>query len=305
MARWHIGLVGCGAWGRLILRDLKALGARVDVVAQSPAGRRAAHEGGADAVIGTLEELAPVQGVIVATPTATHASIIDSVLDRAVPIFCEKPLAPDPQVAARLAGAAPDRLFVMDKWRYHPGIEALRDLLGSGGLGEPVGIHTVRVGWGNRHRDVDPVWILAPHDLSIVFEILGVLPAARAAVAEVVDDAVWGLIGHLGPAPWATVQVSASSHRTHRDVRVVGQDGVAWLSGSYADAIGIARPPFTAEPRWQPVSQEMPLLRELRTFLEHLEGGPPPRSGAAEAAQIVTRVDELRQLAGLVPAGRH
>jgi hypothetical protein len=47
------------------------------------------------------------------------------------------------------------------------------------------------------------------------------------------------------------------------------------------------------------VSTEFPLLRELRGFMEHLAGGPPPRSSAAEAAEVVRRIAELRALAGL------
>jgi hypothetical protein len=44
---------------------------------------------------------------------------------------------------------------------------------------------------------------------------------------------------------------------------------------------------------------EFPVRRELRAFLEQLDGGPPPRSSAAEGAAIVARVHELRRLAGL------
>ena len=50
-------------------------------------------------------------------------------------------------------------------------------------------------------------------------------------------------------------------------------------------------------PEHRQISTEMPLLRELRAFLEHLEGGPPPRSSAAEGVEIVTRIAELRRLA--------
>ena len=47
------------------------------------------------------------------------------------------------------------------------------------------------------------------------------------------------------------------------------------------------------------MSPELPLLRELRAFLDHLDGGPPPRSSAAEGAAIVRTISELRLLAGL------
>ena len=56
------------------------------------------------------------------------------------------------------------------------------------------------------------------------------------------------------------------------------------------------------DPEVRRISTEMPLQRELRAFVEHLRGGPPPRSSAREAAEIVRRVSELRALAGLPEA---
>ena len=53
------------------------------------------------------------------------------------------------------------------------------------------------------------------------------------------------------------------------------------------------------EPEKRPISTELPLLRELRAFVEHLDGGPPPRSSAREGAEIVKAIAELRRFAGL------
>ncbi|TMK26548.1 MAG: hypothetical protein E6G64_14425 [Actinobacteria bacterium] len=58
----------------------------------------------------------------------------------------------------------------------------------------------------------------------------------------------------------------------------------------------------TRDQETRPISTEFPLLRELRAFVEHLEGGPPPRSSAAEGAAEVAVVERLRQLAGLAEA---
>ena len=47
----------------------------------------------------------------------------------------------------------------------------------------------------------------------------------------------------------------------------------------------------------RPISSEFPLLRELRAFVEHLEGGPPPKSSAAEGVAEVATIARLRELA--------
>jgi predicted dehydrogenase len=127
----------------------------------------------------------PVDGFIVATPTSTHAVVIEDLLGSGRPIFVEKPLADSADAARRLVAVAGERIFVMDKWRYHPGVEALRDHARSGALGEIRAVRTWRVGWGTSHRDVDPVWTLLPHDLAIAHEILGVLPNAHSAWTQV------------------------------------------------------------------------------------------------------------------------
>jgi predicted dehydrogenase len=295
-----VALVGCGPWGRHILRDLRALGAQVPVVARSPATRARACEGGAATIVGSVAELPRIDGAVVAVSTVAHAEVIEPLLERGVPVFSEKPLTADADAAERLAAAAPDRLFVMDKWRYHPGIERLAEIARSGELGAVTGLRLVRVSHGNPHGDVDPIWILAPHDLSIALEVLGEVPPAREAVVEWVAGRAEGMVARLGDDPWVTVDVSSTAGEKRRETRLVCEGGVAWLAGGYADHVAVTRA-IGGEPERRPLPDVMPLFRELEVFVAHLAGGPPPRSSAAEGAEIVRRIAELRALGGLDP----
>ena len=295
-----VGLVGCGRWGEKILRDLRALGCRVPVVARSLESVRRAEAGGAERVVESVELLGDVGGVVVATPTATHAAVARDALELGVPVYVEKPMAADPADADRLVREGAGRLFVMDKWRHHAGIEALRDLARSEELGAPIGVHCTRESWGSPHRDVDSVWIHLPHDLAIGLEILGELPPPAAAVAEVTDGWPSGMHALLGERPWLAITHSANAPQHRRHTRLVAEHGSAWLPDGFADHIQVARGrPGDTEPERRPISEEWPLVRELRAFVEHLGGGPPPRSSAAEGATIVRRVAELRERAGL------
>ena len=94
-----VGLVGCGHWGRYILRDLKSLSCHVTVVARNHASRENATAGGADEIVASIAELSKVDGTVVATPTVTHAETILELLPRGVPIFCEKPLTSNVEAA--------------------------------------------------------------------------------------------------------------------------------------------------------------------------------------------------------------
>jgi predicted dehydrogenase len=228
-------LVGCGRWGRLILRDLVALGARVEVAAPSAVSREAALAAGAACAFSSPSEIpGTVDGFIVATPTATHAEVVESLLSYGVPIFVEKPLTPSVEAARRLVRLAGERIFVMDKWRYHPGIEALRDQARSGALGDILAVRSFRLGWGNPHRDVDAVWILMPHDLAIAYEILGYLPAVRAAYTSLRGNAGSDLVAVLGAREECAVvaEISALHPISRRAVTVIGTEGSAQLGDS-------------------------------------------------------------------------
>lgn len=263
---------------------------------------------GATHIIEDIGHLPQVDGLVVATPTSTHAEVIESLLKLNAPIFTEKPMTADRESALHLARQAPERLFVMDKWRYHAGIEMLRDIARAEELGPVQGLRTTRGQWGNPHTDVDISWILMPHDLSIALEILGKIPRPRHAFAETIDGQVTSLTGILGGEsdaliePWLVVEVSSRYPQHRREIRLHCRDGVAILDDGYSSDVLVTRSGSCTAERTReqrPISQEYPLLRELRAFLEHLQGGSPPRSSAAEGALVVSAIADLRALAGL------
>ena len=138
------------------LRDLIALDARVCVAAPSEATRQDALDAGAVCVSPDIAALPKdVDGYVVATPTASHAAVIEELLASGKPSFVEKPMTNDVAAARRLVERAGERIFVMDKWRYHPGVEALAHAARSGELGEILAIRSYRLGWSNPHKDVD------------------------------------------------------------------------------------------------------------------------------------------------------
>jgi predicted dehydrogenase len=300
-----VGLVGCGRWGAHVLRDLLALGARVAVAEPDPAARERAAAAGAAACVAEAGRLPPVAGLVVVTPASTHAGVVEPLLGRGVPVFVEKPLTVDAASAERLARTAPDRLFVMDKWRYHPGVEALAALARSGELGPVLGLRTVRTGWGVGPSDVDAVWTLVPHELSIALEVLGRIPRPRAAVAERLGGGLAALSGLLGGSgePWLAFEASSRYADYRREVRLHCRDGVAVLADPYADHVLVTRGSRDGtddgpQNERRPIAADPPLRRELAAFLDHLRGGPPPKSRGADGAAVVTAVAELRALAG-------
>lgn len=292
----HVALVGCGSWGKNILRDLVALGCQVTVVAKSDASVSRARKGGAVHIVETVDDLSDPEGVVVAVPTTVHVGVIERSLQFGVPVFVEKPLSNSVEDARRLAGRAD--VFVMDKWRYHPGVVALREIIDEGRFGEMMSIQTVRHSLFNPHHDVDAVWILAPHDLSIVLELTGGVPSPIAATGAVVGIEA-SLVGILEND--IVIDVSSRSNVFRREVTVSFAEAVVTLGDGYASALDARLTRIGEEPEQLqiPISDEMPLLAELRVFVNHLQGGPPPKSTADEGVLIVERIQQLRDLAGI------
>jgi hypothetical protein len=105
------------------------------------------------------------------------------------------------------------------------------------------------------------------------------------------------LVAICGTRPWFAARVSIREPESRREVRLCARDGVAVLQGGYSDHLLVARPGREIERR--PIGQDMPLLTQLRVFLEHLGGGPPPLSSAADGVRSVRAIARLRALAGL------
>lgn len=291
-----IALVGCGRWGKHIARDLVSLGCAVIAVTRSEQSSARARDAGVTRLAASVHELEGIDGVVVATPTSTHAEVLEAVLTLGVPVYVEKPMTNDGHAAKRLVDGAGERLFVMDKWRYHPGIEALARIARTGELGEPVGLRTLRLSPGVTHDDVDANWVLVPHDLAIALHILGQVPEPRLARAE---PGGAGLMAVLGDSPWHLLEVSAARASHRREVTLILERGTCELADSYSDHITIVRRDQPDRLEQRAIAADMPLERELAAFLDHLRGGPPPHSSADEGLAIVRSIEQLRQLAGI------
>jgi predicted dehydrogenase len=297
-----LGLVGCGAWGRHILRDLAALGP-VAVVARSAPSRAHAAAQPTAIVVPDLDALVALRpaGVVVATPTLTHAAVLEELLQRlpATPLFCEKPLTPSLAAAQRLAALGGERLFSMDKWRYHPGVQRLAAHARAGTFGRVLGLRTERLAWGSSGRPEGAAWHLLPHDFAIALEILGTLPPLRSSLVQRdTTQVITGVSCVLGGAPWAECRVSSHHPVRLRRVQLVCDDAIATLDDGYAAVLTIARGPLDQGDREPERSTEaipdtMPLAAELRAFVDHVRGaGPPPKSGIADTLQVIERIEQ-------------
>jgi predicted dehydrogenase len=301
----HIALIGCGAWGKYILRDLKKLGCYVTVYLKE-LSKSKSKAGLADVITDDINDVANVDGYVIATPTITHATMVKTFAEFKKPIFVEKPLTCSIKEAREVAQSVnKEQVFVMDKWRYHEGILTLAKIAKEQELGKLMSIKSRRIDWGNPHPDVDGAWILLPHDISIIQEIAKETPSPMSAIATEWGKEVVSLCALLKTSSNIScqIEISTCSSINRREIIIECERGIAMLGGGWDSEIVVCQRQAhdrTADEakKIKVFDNQLPLERELLAFIDYVRGkGPAPKSSLKDAIENVALIDELRKLA--------
>jgi predicted dehydrogenase len=132
-----------------------------------------------------------VDAVVVATPATTHYEIVLAALEAGKHVLCEKPLTmsvADCEHLISVADAAGVTLFVGHTFVYNAAVRAMRELAAVEELGPTVHAHAVWAAPGPVRSDVNALWDLAPHPISILLYVLRRLPRAVSASGQAILD---------------------------------------------------------------------------------------------------------------------
>jgi len=186
----RIAVVGCGYWGS---KHVRVLHATEDVAEVALVDGRAdrlqilARNFKAAPCYADLRSALPhVDAVVVATPPSTHVGVALEAIEAGKHVLVEKPLAPTTAGARRLVKAASEAgviLMVGHTFEYNPAVRKLRELVRSQELGEIYYIDSARLNLGLYQNDVNVIFDLAPHDVSIINNVLDRRPVAVQAWA--------------------------------------------------------------------------------------------------------------------------
>lgn len=188
-----VAVIGAGYWGPNLVRNIQAtpqmhLKALCDLDverAKAVLGRYSTVR----ATSSLAETLADpeIDAVAIATPAATHLEVALAALESGKHVLVEKPLASSYEDGLKLVTAADERgltLMLDHTFCYTPVVQRLRQLVQDGELGDIQYVDSVRINLGIVQPDIDVLWDLAPHDLSILDSILpkDVTPVAVSAL---------------------------------------------------------------------------------------------------------------------------
>jgi predicted dehydrogenase len=313
----HVAVIGCGYWGRNLVRNYYALGALGAVVEATPQGRTAAAElaPGIEVLDSVDEVLArpDIDAVAIATPAVTHATIGLQALAAGKDVMMEKPMAltvADGRALVAKAAAGKRILQVGHLLEYHPAVVVLRQWLADGRVGRILRLHSHRMGFGLVRLEEDALWSLAPHDLSLILRFVGAQPEAvtchgshalgttRADFAVSMLHFAGGLDAHL---------LSSWLHpMKEQRLVIVGERGMAVFDDTFPDnklAFYDHRVDWSREQPvlhrgptvYESLAPTEPLRVECAAFLHSVAKREAPFADGASGLRVIAVLDACRR----------
>lgn len=316
----RVAVIGCGRWGKNLVRNFASLGALAAVCDSDVAtATRFSTEFGAPA-LDTAELFADdgITAVAIAAPPTQHFPLAKAALEAGKHVFVEKPLALDAEHGATLCALADScglTLMVGHLLQYHPAFLRLKELVDAGDVGRLQYIYSHRLNLGVVRREENILWSFAPHDISMILSLVGHEPDQVSAVgASYLNKSVADVTTtHLGfpNGEQAHIFVSWLNPIKEQKLVVVGEAGMVvfddtqpwgskilhyphrmdWVDGqpipNKADAVAV------------PVEQDEPLKLECRHFLDCVANGKRPRTDGVEGLKVLRVLQQAQQSLGL------
>lgn len=185
----NIGVVGCGYWGPKHIRVCHEIrDITLTSVCDTDEKKLQPVQSQYPAIQATPDYKeflnSNLDAVIIATPVNTHFQLAKDALLSSKHVLIEKPITATSREALELINLAEKHNLVLmagHTYEYHPAVDFLRDMVKNNDLGDIYSIDAARLNLGLFRTDVNVLWDLAPHDISIILSLLEEDPIAVSA----------------------------------------------------------------------------------------------------------------------------
>ncbi len=180
-----VGVIGCGYWGPNLIRVFSQLPEYGEIICcdldKSSLERMKRLYPFVETTTEVNDVLSDpqVEAVAIATPVHAHHTLGEQVLNHGKHLFIEKPLANSVRNCYKLINLANEMdkvLMVGHTFEYTAAVNKIKEIVESGELGDILYVHGMRLNLGLFQPDINVVWDLAPHDISIINYVLGSVP---------------------------------------------------------------------------------------------------------------------------------
>jgi UDP-2-acetamido-3-amino-2,3-dideoxy-glucuronate N-acetyltransferase len=304
----RIAVIGCGYWGKNVVRTFHSLGALrwvCDVRSQVLEPVREKYGVQTTSCFARVLEDPEVEAVAIAAPAAQHYPLVRQALEAGKHVLVEKPLAlrlAEGRHLAEIAEARSRVLMVGHILQYHPAILKLKELIAAGDLGRIKYIYSSRLNLGKLRGEENILWSFAPHDISAVLYLLEEMPTrVTSHGGTYVDSRVADTtLSTCQFASGVNVHIFVSWLHPFKEQKltIVGGRKMAVFDDveperklvlyshriDWVDRMPIA---YKDEGQVVPIAKEEPLKRECEHFLECIRENLSPRTDAAGALQVL------------------
>jgi len=187
----NIGVIGCGHWGPNYVRNFVSSDEVTEIFccdsdkAKLDRMKHQFHNVKLTQDYNEVLSNPDVNAVIIATPTMTHFELASKALSAGKHTLVEKPLTLEHSQCLKLKDIAKKNdavLMVAHTFLYNPAVVKMKEYIKEGRLGKIYYMHSTRTHLGLIREDVNAVWDLAPHDISIFSFLLGSNPVSVSAM---------------------------------------------------------------------------------------------------------------------------
>lgn len=316
----RFGVIGWGYWGPKIARNLDGLPhAMVTMVADLDVNRLATLSKNQLGVQMTTQVkqvfCSDVDGVVIATPVRTHYQLAKEALLHGKHVLVEKPLTANVAEAEELVALAHKQqliLMVGHTFEYSPAVNELRNLVQNGALGKIYCVEAERVNLGLFRNDINVIWDLAPHDISILLYVFGKKPEqikvqAHAHLQSHIEDIAHLYLG-FADGMTAHIHVSWLHPCKIRRVTIIGDARMAvyddtnpvemlriYNKGAQVDADPVVSYRF-GEVTIPHIDWMEPLRLECEDFANAIRSGKQPRAHGGvglDVVRVLARAQEI------------
>ena len=175
----RIGVLGCGGWGKNIIRTLAKVHTVAAIADPGEQARAVASELAPDAIVhddpSAIIDDPNIDAIMIATPAETHFELAQRAILAGKDVFVEKPLTIEAEESEKLTELAATHgrvLMVGHLLEYHPAILKLRDLIESGELGDIQYVISNRLNLGKIRTHENALWSFAPHDIAVLLRLI-------------------------------------------------------------------------------------------------------------------------------------
>ncbi|GFP28172.1 Gfo/Idh/MocA family protein [Candidatus Hakubella thermalkaliphila] len=314
----NVGVIGCGHWGPNHIRIFSTLADSRVTWATDLSSERLEFikttypQLSVSADYKDVLKDSRVHAIVIATSAATHYEIVKDCLESEKDVLCEKPLTCRVEESEELVDLAERKkkiLMVGHTFLFNTGIQKLKDYVRDGTLGKVYYVYSRRVNLGPIRNDVNVIWDLASHDISIFHYLFGTLPIEVSAKGESflqdgLEDVAFISLTYPDSV-LANAHVSWLDPRKVREITIVGDKKmVIWDDLNPEDTIrlyerGVAQEPYYKDfGEFQLIPKEgdvtipklllsEPLRNQDKHFIECVKRRVRPLSDGVFGSQVV------------------